>query len=120
MKQMELRTFSAVESRHIVSLPDNIIAHCRTFGDAFRVALRESSMRRLPDHNQGRALGFDRSTMSMILSDKRAMHPEKIPEVEKMLGNRALSQFIWMRSNELLNWQIEDKSSLPALEGLAV
>ncbi len=99
--------------RKPADLPTIAVKSCNTFQSALRLCVERS------DYDQetaGELMGYDKSSFSRICgadSKKtkryRAFPPEKMHELERLCGNRAMSQWLDYEEEGLLDRQMGER-----------
>lgn len=102
----------------IRDIPAHLVAQCRDYIDAVNLCMNESTVKRtrrawasLLDEVDGK---MKEGTLNLILNRggkserKRTLDPNYFDVIQRLAGNRAISQFFDMQSKGLLNHQSAD------------
>lgn len=108
MVQREIPIFS--ETMDVIDLPASLVAICRNFTEALQLCIRESRVKRT--HQEwGELLGMAKGTFSQIINRNertqrvRYLDGDRINQVQRLAGNRAISQWLDMDLHGQLNHQ---------------
>lgn len=110
MNQQQEMLLGPYEVKEMRDIPEHLVALCRDYIDAVNLCMNESRTKRTR-RTWAEHMGMHEASLSLILNKggsegrKRNLDPNLFDAIQRLSGNRAISQFFYLQSRGLLNHQ---------------